>query len=79
MTGNELWHLQVQQQLNKKENQGMHYKQAEIEVFRILYDRMRNDNMKVIEIEAHFLDTFDIKHAAFYRRLKKAGEGRVLL
>jgi hypothetical protein len=74
MTGNTLWAEQVESQLQP----GVHYKQAELLVFSKLVTRMREDGLSMEAIRRHFETTFDIKYGTFYRRLKKAGEGRVI-
>lgn len=74
---NQLWNSQVQELMNQSEKP-LHYKQAEVELFRLLYMRMLDAGYSVGSIKQHFLETFGIKHTAFYTRQRKVGKQHVL-
>lgn len=61
-----------------KAEKPIHCKQAEMELFRLIYMRMLDAGYKIGEIEKHFLETFGIKHTAFYSRQRKVATHHVL-
>lgn len=69
MTGNTLWWDRVRSY--QEEMKISTYKQAETEVFHILYTRMRGDGMKQEVIREFFLSTFGLKYGAFYARVRR--------
>lgn len=74
--GNDLWWSQVQE--IHEELGDVHFKQAEVELFHRLYARMKQDGYTKTQIREHFESTFNIKKAAYYGRLRKAGYSHVL-
>jgi hypothetical protein len=72
-SGNDLWWDQVLLMKDELGDPKAHYKDVEIETFKRLYLRMKDDGMKQDEIRQHFKDTFNLGYTAFYTRLRKAG------
>ncbi len=74
--GNSLWWSQVRD--IQEGSPGMTFKEAELHCFQRLYERMKDDGMKQMDIIAHFQETFDIKYTAFYTRLRRMVNKNVL-
>lgn len=75
--GNDLWRTQIQEK-HMEMPTGTHPKETEIEVFRILYERMVKDGMTQAVIREHFKESFDIRYSAFYSRLRKVEAKHVI-
>jgi hypothetical protein len=70
--GNDLWRSQIME-IHESMPQGTHSRESELELFYQLYKRMSEGGMSQGEIRKHFEETFNIKHSAFYTRLRKVG------
>lgn len=77
MTGNSFWWSQVAD-VQETMPPGTYYKEAELEAFRKLYTRMRDEGMLQTDIIQHFKETFGIGMTAFYGRLRKVGKWHVV-
>jgi len=77
---NTLWWEQVEelQQAAAANHKPIHYKEAEIELFRLLYLRMREGGYTETQIREHFHSSFEMKQTAYYTRLRKVGMKHVL-
>ena len=75
ITGNTIWWGQVQE---KQHTLGVHYQEAELELFAQVIRLMVKDGMTMTQIREHFKNTFNIGMSAFYARMKKMGTRWVL-
>ena len=70
--GNDLWRSQIME-IHEEMPSGSHYRESELELFYRLYKRMSDEGVTQGAIRKHFEEVFNIKHSAFYGRLRKVG------